>query len=58
MLFYLAKVIQATGLIAVGVGFVTEFPKLMDPRLGGIGLLIFLMGWMTERFLARSREKS
>ena len=54
MLFYLTKVIQATGLIAVGVGFVTEFPKLMDPKLGGIGLLIFLMGWMTERFLARS----
>ena len=48
MLFYLAKVIQATGLVAVGVGFVTEFPKLMDPRLGG------MMGWMTERFLARS----
>ena len=54
MLFYLAKVIQAMGLVAVAIGFVTEFPKLMDPRLGGIRLLIFLMGWITERFLARS----
>lgn len=54
MLFYLAKVIQAMGIIAVGVGFVAEFPGLMDPRLGGIGLLIFLMGWMTERSLTKS----
>ena len=54
MLFYLAKVIQAMGLLAVGVGFVIEFPRLMDPKLGGIGLLIFLTGWITERFLAKS----
>ena len=54
MLFYLAKVIQVMGLIAVVVGFVIELPRLMDPKLGGIGLLIFLMGWILERFLAKS----
>ena len=53
MLFYLAKVIQATGLIAVGVGFVTEFPKLMDPKLFLAALIIFGSGIAIEKYLLK-----
>ena len=50
MLFYLSKTIQASGLMAIAIGFVTKFPNVMDIRLWGLGLLIFGVGWSLEHF--------
>ena len=53
MLFYVSKAIQASGLMAIAIGFVTKFPKVMDIRLWGAGLLIFGVGWFLERFFLK-----
>ena len=50
MLFYLSKVVQASGLLAIAIGFATKFPQVMDVKLWGVGLLIFIFGWGLERY--------
>ena len=53
MLFYLSKVVQASGLLAIAIGFVTKFPQVMDVKLWGVGLLIFIFGWGLERYFLK-----
>ena len=53
MLFYLSKVVLASGLLAIAIGFVTKFPQVMDVKLWGVGLLIFIFGWGLERYFLK-----
>ena len=53
MLFYLSKVVQASGLLAIAIGFVTKFPQVMDVKLWRVGLLIFIFGWGLERYFLK-----
>lgn len=54
-MYYLAKAAQAAGMMVVLSGFVLEFPEVMSPRLLGSGGVLFLTGWLIERFLPRTR---
>ena len=36
--------------IIIGVGFISQFPLLMDYKLLGIGLAFFIMGWTVQKF--------
>ena len=38
------------GLIIIGVGFIYQFPLLMDYKLLGIGVAFFIMGWAVQKF--------
>ena len=40
-MYYISKGFQFVGLLILGVGFITNFPLLMDYKLLGIGLLNF-----------------
>ena len=53
MIYYLAKFIEATGLVVILFGFIRHFPHLMDHKTLGIGILIFLSGWLIEAFLLK-----
>ena len=52
-MFYLAKLAQAAGLTIIGIGFFTAFPKLMNPKLFAMGGMLFVFGWIVERFLLK-----
>ena len=52
-MYYIAKILQACGLAIILIGFLREFPELMSHRSLVIGLLIFIGGWMTDRFLLK-----
>jgi len=52
-MYYVAKIIQAGGLTLILIGFLLKFPKLMNPRLFIVGLIIFLAGWISEKFLLK-----
>ena len=53
-MFYISKAFQAVGLIIISIDFFRKFPNLMSPRILGLGLIIFLMGWLIQRFMLKS----
>ena len=46
---YLAKLMQATALGLVAVGFLAALPNLRDPRTLVAGIALFTVGWFIER---------
>ena len=52
-MFYIGKIFQAAGLTIILIGFFKDFPKLMNPRLLLVGLLLFLAGWLINKFLIK-----
>ncbi len=54
-MFYLAKFFQAAGLGVVLIGFLKNFPNLMSHRLLGLGMVLFLTGWIVQKFLLKGK---
>lgn len=52
-MFYLAKIAQAAGLVTIGFGFMTAFPKLMNMRTLMMGVILFAFGWIVEKYLLK-----
>ncbi|MBI5150313.1 MAG: hypothetical protein HZA28_06050 [Candidatus Omnitrophica bacterium] len=55
MLYYLAKIAQATGLAVILVGFIGHFPALMNMRMFWTGTAVFFFGWIIQRFALKSK---
>jgi len=49
-MFYISKVLQLIGISIIGIGFISQFPNLLDYNLLGIGMLFFIMGWIVQKF--------
>ena len=52
-MYYIAKIAQAAGLTVMLIGFLADFQKLMNPKIFGIGALIFAFGWIVQRFMLK-----
>ena len=52
-MFLIGKIAQAAGLGIILLGFIQQFPKLMNPRIFMFGLAVFMAGWIIERFLLK-----
>ena len=52
-MYYLAKLAQASGLAVIAVAFVINYPKLMNPRIFTVGIVIFAFGWIVQQFLLK-----
>lgn len=52
-MYYLAKITQAVGLGIILWDFLRHFPALMNFKVLSVGVLIFLFGWIVEKFLLR-----
>jgi len=50
-MYYLIKLIQATGLTLILIGFIKNFPELMDFKIFLIGVIVFLSGWVVQKFM-------
>lgn len=53
-MFYIAKILQAAGMGVILIDFARRFPNLMSHQVLMIGILIFLAGWIVEKFLLKS----
>ena len=49
-MYYFSKGFQLVGLLVIGAGFINKFPKLLDYKLFGIGLVFFIMGLAIKKF--------
>ena len=49
-MYYISKGLQFIGLLIIGIGFILQFPELMDYKLLGIGSLFSIMGWIVHKF--------
>lgn len=52
---YIAKFLEAVGLGIMAVGFLSQFPKLIDMRTCLLGIVIFGFGWVVENFILPRR---
>jgi len=52
-MYYLAKIFQASGLGIIGFSFFINFPKLMNTKALMLGMVMFVVGWVMERFLLK-----
>ena len=52
-MYYLAKLAQLAGLAVIALGFLGKFPALMNPRLLGVGILLFAFGWIVQKYLLK-----
>ena len=53
MIYVIAKLAQAAGLVIILYAFLAQFPKLMNPKILLVGLLFFSFGWIVEQFLLK-----
>ena len=54
-MYYLAKIAQAAGLSIILWDFLRHFPALMNFKIWGIGIIIFLFGWLIQYFLLKPK---
>ncbi len=52
-MYYLAKIVQASGLTVVVIGYLVSFPNLMSRKALLIGIVLFAFGWIIEKFLLK-----
>ncbi len=52
-MYYLAKLTQAAGLGVITVGFLRNFPNLIDRNILMTGIILFGLGWMIQTFLLK-----
>jgi len=52
-MYYIAKFIQAAGLTLILVSFLNNFPKLMDYKILILGIIVFIFGWIVQRFMLK-----
>ena len=54
-MFYVAKIVEAIGIVVIAVNFLVAFPELMNFRIFLFGGVIFLCGWAVERYGPRKQ---
>lgn len=53
-MFYVAKILEAAGLGIILLGFLTAFPNLMNRQLLGVAIVLFICGWLIEKYLLKN----
>ena len=49
-MYYISKAMQLIGLLVIGIGFLNNFPNLLDYKLLGIGTAFFMMGFIIQKY--------
>ena len=49
-MFYISKAMQFIGLLVIGIGFLNNFPNLLDYKILGIGTAFFIMGFIIQKY--------
>ena len=49
----LGKLFQAMGIAIVGIGFILNFPELINWKSALLGIVLFSIGWSVERYFVK-----
>ncbi|MCR4337804.1 MAG: hypothetical protein NUV91_08380 [Candidatus Omnitrophica bacterium] len=52
-MYHFSKFLQALGLIIIAIDFLRKFPNLMSPKVLVTGILLFICGWIIQKYLLR-----
>ena len=52
-IFYIAKILEFTGMTIIGVSLYISFPSRMSYESFIIGIAFFMMGYMIEKFVLK-----
>lgn len=52
-MYYFSKLIQAGGLAIIILGFLKNFPNLIERKILFAGMVLFGIGWLIQRFLLK-----
>ena len=50
-MYYISKSLEFLGLFIMLVGFLIRFPKLMDYNFFISGLILFIIGWIIDKYI-------
>lgn len=53
-MYYMGKIFQAAGLAIVTFDFIRNFPQVMSRQVLGVGITLFAIGWIIQKFLLKS----
>lgn len=53
-MYYLGKIIQATGLTIILIDYIRFFPQLMSRIVLCVGIGVFTLGWLINRFFMKN----
>ena len=49
----LGKLFQAMGIAIVGIGFISNFPELINWKSALLGIVLFSIGWSVEQYFVK-----
>ena len=49
----LGKLFQAMGIAIMGIGFISNFPELINWKSALLGIVLFSIGWSVERYFVK-----
>ena len=49
-MYYISKAMQFIGILVIGIGFLNNFPNLLDYKILGIGTAFFMMGFIIQKY--------
>ena len=52
-MYYIVKLLEFLGLFIILVGFLINFPKLMNPYFFTYGLILFIIGWVLDKYILK-----
>ena len=52
-MYYIAKSLEFLGLLVMLFGFVIDFPKLINPYIFMYGLILFITGWIIDKYILK-----
>jgi hypothetical protein len=52
-MYWTAKFLEASGLAFLAYAFVRTFPEKLNYRVFGVSILLFVSGWIIERYLLK-----
>jgi hypothetical protein len=52
-MYYAVKIIQAAGLAVILIDYARHFPELMDRRVLGAGIALFICGWAVQKLFLK-----
>jgi len=53
-MYYVIKLIQASGLTFILIAFLKDFPNIMSMKMLGSGIFVFTFGWLLQNFILKS----
>jgi len=49
----IGKLFQAMGIAIVGIGFISNFPELINWKSALLGIVLFSIGWSVEQYFVK-----